>query len=151
MEFRLTPLTDSAQHLLQHRQRVTPSRPVRQYVDALGNTVSYFNLVGIQERIEVSFDSIVETHPVHFRGLTIEDDHARVTQDVRDFHFLSTFVVVVAEHRDDGNLDGGRQLPRQNPRLFLEAVVGEIPADHQHIRSAVDLVEQRLKRALRGF
>jgi transglutaminase-like putative cysteine protease len=68
MEFRLTPLTDASQHLLQHRQRVTPSRHLRQYVDALGNTVSYFNLLSPQTRIEVSFDSVVETYPNRPRG-----------------------------------------------------------------------------------
>jgi transglutaminase-like putative cysteine protease len=68
LEFRLTPLTDASQHLLQHRQRVSPQRPVRQYVDALGNTVSYLNLPGAAEQIEVVFDSIVETYPTRFRG-----------------------------------------------------------------------------------
>ncbi len=63
MEFRLTPLTDGAQHLLQHRQRVAPLRPVRQYVDAFGSTVSYFNLLNRHEKIEVYFDSVVETFP----------------------------------------------------------------------------------------
>jgi transglutaminase-like putative cysteine protease len=68
MEFRLTPLTDSSQHLLQHRHRVEPSRTMRQYVDALGNTVSYFNILPEHERVEVSFDSIVETNSTRFRG-----------------------------------------------------------------------------------
>jgi transglutaminase-like putative cysteine protease len=74
MEFRLTPVTDGSQHLLQHRQRVSPSRPVRQYVDALGNTVSYFNLLSEEERIEVSFDSVVETFPTAFRGVAANSD-----------------------------------------------------------------------------
>jgi transglutaminase-like putative cysteine protease len=68
MEFRLTPLTDGSQHLLQHRPRVTPNRTVRQYVDARGNTVSYVNLLAPQERIEVSFDSVVETYPTRVRA-----------------------------------------------------------------------------------
>jgi transglutaminase-like putative cysteine protease len=63
MEFRLTPLMDGMQHLLQHRQRVKPARPVRQYVDAFGNTVSYFSLISAHDQITVSFDSIVETYP----------------------------------------------------------------------------------------
>src|SRR4051812_1227074 len=68
MEFRLTPLTDTSQHLLQHRQRATPSVPVRQYVDAFGNTVSYLNLLIPHGKVEVSFDSVVETYGPPFRG-----------------------------------------------------------------------------------
>src|SRR4051812_37585049 len=68
MEFRLTPLTDTSQHLLQHRQRTTPAVPVRQYVDAFGNTVSYLNLLAAHGKVEVSFDSVVETYGPPFRG-----------------------------------------------------------------------------------
>jgi len=68
MEFRLTPLTDSSQHLLLHRQRTTPPVPIRQYLDAFGNTVSYMNVMAGHERTEVRFDSVVETHDTPFRG-----------------------------------------------------------------------------------
>jgi transglutaminase-like putative cysteine protease len=68
LELRLTPLTDGSQHLLQHRQRVTPAAPMRQYVDALGNTVTYFNHMAPLDRIEVGFDSVVETLPTRCRG-----------------------------------------------------------------------------------
>jgi transglutaminase-like putative cysteine protease len=68
MELRLTPVTDASQHLLQHRQRVTPPRVVRQYVDGSGNTVSYFNLMAPHDRIEVAFESVVETYDVRHRG-----------------------------------------------------------------------------------
>ncbi|MFN3652005.1 MAG: transglutaminase domain-containing protein [Armatimonadota bacterium] len=71
LEFRQTPLTDSSQHLLQHRQRVVPQRPVRQYVDALGNTVSHLNVLERQTRIEVAFDSLVQTYPTRYRGKPI--------------------------------------------------------------------------------
>lgn len=71
MEFRLTPLTDSSQHLLQHRERVQPAARVRRYLDSFGNTVSYFNLLAAHERIAVSFDSIVETYATPFRGPTL--------------------------------------------------------------------------------
>ncbi len=82
MEFRLTPLTDSSQHLLQHRQRVTPAARVRQYLDAWGNTVSYFNVIAPQERLEVGFSSLVETHPTPYRGpgLPGEDCSAPATR-----------------------------------------------------------------------
>jgi transglutaminase-like putative cysteine protease len=68
MEFRLTPVTDRLQHVLQHRYRVTPVRPVRQYADAYGNTVTYFNFLEPHTRVEVRFDSVVETYPTPFRG-----------------------------------------------------------------------------------
>src|SRR5947207_14222758 len=68
VEFRQTPLTDGSQHLLQHRQRVHPGRPIRQYVDCFGNTVSYFNITEPLSRIEISFDSVVETFPSQQRG-----------------------------------------------------------------------------------
>jgi len=74
MEFRLTPLTDSSQHLLQHRPRVSPHRPVRNYVDGLGNTVSYFNLLAPHDRIEVCFDSLVETYSLPFRGHALPEE-----------------------------------------------------------------------------
>jgi transglutaminase-like putative cysteine protease len=68
LEFRLTPLTDASQHLLQHRQRVTPASPLHQYVDGLGNTVTYFNLLAPTDRIEVFFDSVVETFDTPYRA-----------------------------------------------------------------------------------
>src|SRR4051794_30174501 len=61
LEFRMTPLTDGRQHLLLHRARVTPPRAVRQYVDVWGNNVSYLNLLEPLARLEVSYDSVVET------------------------------------------------------------------------------------------
>jgi transglutaminase-like putative cysteine protease len=68
MEFRLTPLSDSKQHVLQHRQSVTPARSIRQYTDAYGNVVNYFNLLDPHTRVEVRFDSVVETHDDCLRG-----------------------------------------------------------------------------------
>lgn len=68
LEFRLTPLTDSAQHLLQHRQRVSPACRVRQHQDARGNLVTYFNVYPPHERIEVVFESVVETYAAAYRG-----------------------------------------------------------------------------------
>ena len=78
MEFRLTPVTDGSQHLLQHRRRVAPSLPVRHYVDAYGNTVSYFSLLEPHDKIEVGFDSVVETHAASFgqQALAGQDLHS---------------------------------------------------------------------------
>lgn len=68
MECRLTPVTDSSQHLLLHQQQAVPPVPIRQYVDAYGNTVSYLNLLAPHKRIEIRFDSVVQTHASPFRG-----------------------------------------------------------------------------------
>lgn len=68
VEMRLSPVTDSCQHLLQHRYRVTPACPIRQYVDAYGNTVSYFNHNGAVDKLTVTFDSVVEAFRAPYRG-----------------------------------------------------------------------------------
>lgn len=79
VELRLTPVTDGAQHLLQHRYRSSPARPIRQYVDSFGTTVSYLNLLGPAERLEVSFESIAATLPTAHRGTALEDTHQHQT------------------------------------------------------------------------
>lgn len=61
LEFRLSPATDSCQRVLQHRCHVSPSRAVRHHLDYLGNTVTTFNILHIHERIQVTFESLVET------------------------------------------------------------------------------------------
>lgn len=65
MEFRLSPVTDSCQRVLQHRCHVSPNRVVRHHLDHLGNTVTTFNILSAQDRIAVTFESLVET----FKGL----------------------------------------------------------------------------------
>ncbi len=61
MEFRLTPVTDSCQRVLQHRSHVTPLRQIQQHLDYLGNTVSTFNIQAPHDRVQVCFESLVET------------------------------------------------------------------------------------------
>jgi transglutaminase-like putative cysteine protease len=74
VETRLSPITDGCQHLLQHRYRVSPACPIRQYVDAFGNTVSYFNHNGAIDRLTVTFDSVVETFRSSYRGQGLGPD-----------------------------------------------------------------------------
>ena len=88
MELRLTPVSDSTQQLLQHRERVTPSRPMRQYRDCYGNTVSYFNMVERQERIEVRFDSVVETYESPYRPLSVDAPSATAAERLLLHDFL---------------------------------------------------------------
>lgn len=68
LEFRLTPVTDASQHLLQRREKMSPARVLRQYPDAWGNTVSYTNILGAYDHIEVTFEHVVETYSCHCRG-----------------------------------------------------------------------------------
>lgn len=68
LEFRLTPLTDGSQHLLQHRRRVEPVQPVGEYVDYLGNQVVTFCVPHSHTSLEVVFESLVETFPTTYRG-----------------------------------------------------------------------------------
>ncbi len=68
LELRLTPLTDGSQHLLQHRRRSAPTRPIREYVDAYGNVVAYLNVPNGHDRLVMTFESVVETRDEAFRG-----------------------------------------------------------------------------------
>jgi transglutaminase-like putative cysteine protease len=61
MEFRLTPATDTCQRVVQSRQFASPAKQTRQYVDHVGNTVTYFNVLFPHDRVEVNFESVVET------------------------------------------------------------------------------------------
>lgn len=74
MEFRLTPLSDRQQHVLQHTRRMTPARTVSHYTDAFGNAVAYFNLMEPHTRIEVRFESVVETCAAPYRGEPLEGE-----------------------------------------------------------------------------
>lgn len=74
MEFRLTPVSDSQQRVLQHRRRVTPHRTLSDYSDAYGNAVSYFNLMEPHTHVGVRFESVVETCQVPFRGEAVGRD-----------------------------------------------------------------------------
>lgn len=78
MEFRLTPVTDSCQRVLQHRSHVTPIRNIQQNLDYLGNTVSTFNIPAAHNQVQVCFESLVETfagarRSGELRGLTLYD------------------------------------------------------------------------------
>ena len=89
VELRLTPLSDSSQRLLQHRQRVVPQRPLSQYVNFLGNTVSTFSVLPAHDRIEITFESVVETLQVRFRGHGLVDPaHPAPAETLGLFDFL---------------------------------------------------------------
>src|SRR6187455_1936346 len=55
---------------------------------------------------------------VHFRRVAVEDDDARVDEDLSDLVALPRLVVVVAEHRDARNAKCGRDLAREHACFF---------------------------------
>lgn len=61
MEFRLTPVSDSQQYLLQHKRRATCGRHMRHYLDHFGNHVTYFNCIQAVDELTIGFESVVET------------------------------------------------------------------------------------------
>jgi transglutaminase-like putative cysteine protease len=61
LEFRLTPVTDSLQYVLQHKRRTTAGRHLRHYLDHFGNHVTYFNCLQPVETMTAGFESVVET------------------------------------------------------------------------------------------
>ena len=82
--------------------------------------------------------------------VAVEHVDADVGEDPRDLAFLSGLEVVIPEHGDDGDFRR-REILREDARLFGQAVVGEIAAQHQHVGRLGDLAEQRLKASLRGL
>ena len=42
----------------------------------------------------------------HFTGFAIEHDNTYLLEDLPDFGFVSAFIIVIAEHGDDGDFDG---------------------------------------------
>ena len=62
-----------------------------------------------------------------------------------DLGLLARFEVVVAEHADHRNLHRGN-LAGERLGFFGQPVVGQVPAQHQHVGGIADLREQRLQR-----
>ncbi len=89
-----------------------------------------------------------ETNTAKFPRVTVEHVHADVSQDLDDLLFLIRLEVMIAEHADHRDLDR-REIPRQNARLFGQAVVRQITAQHENVRALGDLREQWLQRTLR--
>ena len=84
------------------------------------------------------------------RRLAVERDDAGVLEDLDDLRLLVGLEVVVAEDRDDRNLDRRRELLDERARFLGEAVVGQVAAEREDVGRVVDLGKQRLKRARRG-
>src|SRR5262245_16842521 len=88
-----------------------------------------------------------EADSVHFRRLAIKHTYSAIDENLTDFLWLATLIVVVAEHRNHGNLDHAK-LAHQDTRLIRQAVVGKVATQQQHIRRVVDLRKKRLKSTL---
>ena len=67
-----------------------------------------------------------------------------------DLVLMARFVIVIAEHRDNGDLQDA-QLFHQHLRLFRQAEVREVPAQREHISRLANVLEQRMPAALRGL
>ena len=92
-----------------------------------------------------------EPDAVDLGGFAVEDRHAGIGQNLADLVLVAAFIVVVAEHGDDGNVDRRRQLAGEDARLFRKSVVGKIPAQDQDVGRLADLREELMKDALRAF
>src|SRR5690606_7420121 len=70
----------------------------------------------------------------------VEHVHARAGQDLGQLAFRCRFVVVIAEYRDDGDLDPF-ELLRKRLHLLRPAVRGEVAAEREHVGALMDFSE----------
>jgi len=80
--------------------------------------------------------------------VAVEHLHAGCGQDPRHLVGLIRLVVVVSQHPDHRHLRGG-QLAGQDLRLVGQPVVGQIPAQGDHVRLAAGPDEQFVEGAAR--
>jgi hypothetical protein len=85
----------------------------------------------------------------HLIGLAVEHFDAGRREDFADFDVLAGFVVVIAEHADDGNVDHCGQLAHEDVGFLGKSVIREVAAQQEDVRLIVDGSEQRLQRTLR--
>ena len=83
--------------------------------------------------------------PEDLGAVAVEKRDAGIGDDGSDLVLLRRFEIVVAEDRDDRDLDDGH-FARERARFFRMPVVGQIAADHQDVGLFIDLTEQRLQR-----
>jgi hypothetical protein len=90
-----------------------------------------------------------EADAPHLAGFTVEHLGAAVEQDLENLRLLARFVLVVSEHGQDRDLRR-REVLDKEPRLVREPVVGDVPAQEQHVGPLPDLGEEGLHRSLRA-
>ena len=68
--------------------------------------------------------------------VAVEHPDAGLAQDLPDLVLLAALEVVVAQHADHRDAHRAVDLARQALRLLGQAVVGQVAAEHQHVRVA---------------
>src|SRR6476646_1502423 len=81
-----------------------------------------------------------EADAANLDRLLVEDDHPAFAEDSRDFFGLAAFIVMIAEHAE--HRDGGRaNVLGQDFGFAGLAEIGEVAAQHEHVRIARNLGE----------
>src|SRR6476660_5054241 len=70
-----------------------------------------------------------EADTVRLERIAVEHLHTGVGHDLHQLRLFARLVIVIAEHRDDGNLHRCREVAREHLRFFGESVVGEIAGE----------------------
>src|SRR5919108_5300222 len=76
--------------------------------------------------------------PPNLTAIAIEHLNAGLGENTLHLLRLSRLIVVVAQHRNDWDLQGGHDLLRQNLCLLRQAIIGEIAAQQKDVSAVVD-------------
>src|SRR5678815_2051984 len=90
-----------------------------------------------------------KTNTVNFGRFTIEHDDTCVGEDLADLELLAALIVVIAKHRNHGDLDRGGELPPEHPGFVRQTIVGEVPTQQQDVSGLTYLRKKRVEGALR--
>ncbi len=82
-----------------------------------------------------------KTDAVDLDRLTFQKMHARTLDDRRHLVHMAAFVIVVAEHADDGD-GAGAQVGREQFRLGRFAEIGQVAGEDENVGSMGDLGEE---------
>jgi hypothetical protein len=81
---------------------------------------------------------------LHLGRVAVEDDNARVGEDLADFYLLVGLHIMVSKHSHGWNPER-RQLAREHACLVRQTIVGQIAGEQHHVSRLGNLREQRLK------
>ncbi len=131
--------------------RLQSHRLVHRFLhEALGRGLSPGTERGAAEAARESLRT-GNTDTLDLARLAIQNPDADVGENAANELMLARLVVVVAEDGDYRDPHRGLQVVRQDLRLFLEAVVGQIAAQQKDVSPLVDVRQQRLQLSPRGF
>ena len=83
-----------------------------------------------------------EPDPPHLDGVAVEHNDPGVDQDSTDLVFMARLEVMIAQHGDDRQFRGNRQFLHEQVRLIRQTVIGQIAAEHEHIRERLGILEK---------